>query len=81
MNNDEKRVQEYLISKGFNNIIFEPDGNVPPDFVVNTNIAIEARRLNPIFNNGNINEPLDYLSHKLVTKIKGIFNGYSDPSI
>jgi len=31
---------------GFNNIEFEPDGNVPPDFLCDGNVAVEVRRLN-----------------------------------
>jgi hypothetical protein len=46
MNQSEKWVQEYLTYRGFSDIAFEPDGNVPPDFLVNGTIAIEVRRLN-----------------------------------
>jgi hypothetical protein len=42
----ERHVLEYLSSKGFGNIVYEPDGNVPPDFLVDGRIAVEARRLN-----------------------------------
>jgi hypothetical protein len=37
---------EYLTYLGVKDIVFEPDGNVSPDFVVNGKIAIEVRRLN-----------------------------------
>jgi hypothetical protein len=46
MNQEEKWVEEYLLYRGFTNIKFEPDGNVPPDFRIDGNIAIEVRRLN-----------------------------------
>ncbi len=46
MKEEEQIVQDYLISEGFNSIEFEPDGNIPPDFSINNNIAIEVRRLN-----------------------------------
>ena len=48
MNQDEKWVKEYLSHLGFsdNDIQFEPDGKVPPDFLVEGRIAVEARRLN-----------------------------------
>ena len=42
----ERQVFEYLSSKGFKNIAYEPDGNVPPDFLVDGRIAVEVRRLN-----------------------------------
>jgi hypothetical protein len=46
MDATEKHVHDYLVHRGFANITYEPDGNVPPDFLVNGNIAIEVRRLN-----------------------------------
>lgn len=46
MNHSEKLVSEYLTARGFSNIIYEPDGNVPPDFVIDGRIAVEVRRLN-----------------------------------
>lgn len=49
MNGDEKIAENYLISEGYINIIYEPNGNCPPDFVVNKEIAIEVRRLNQLF--------------------------------
>ena len=45
MNLDEKLVKSFL-SLTFNNIVFEPDGNIPPDFLVEDSIAVEVRRLN-----------------------------------
>ena len=42
----ETIAQRHLISRGFTDIVFEPDGNVPPDFLVDGHIAIEVRRLN-----------------------------------
>lgn len=46
MDNSECLVAEYLRSLGYTDIVYEPDGNVPPDFLVNKSIAIEVRRLN-----------------------------------
>lgn len=46
MNADERIVFDHLSRRGFESVVFEPDGNVPPDFLVNGRIAIEARRLN-----------------------------------
>ena len=46
MNDSEKLVQEYLTRQGFTNVVYEPDGNVPPDFLVDGRIAVEVRRLN-----------------------------------
>jgi hypothetical protein len=46
MKQEEKWVEEYLKYRGFEDIVFEPDGNVSPDFLANGRIAIEVRRLN-----------------------------------
>lgn len=42
----EQIAEAYLRSKGFVDIKHEPDGKVPPDFLVDGRIAIEVRRLN-----------------------------------
>lgn len=46
MNKDEKIVYDYLRTNGFKSIKPEPDGNIPPDFSINDQIALEVRRLN-----------------------------------
>ena len=45
MNQDEKIAEAYL-KKSYMNVVYEPDGNIPPDFSVNGNIGVEVRRLN-----------------------------------
>jgi hypothetical protein len=34
MNREEKITEAYLKSLGFKDVIFEPDGNIPPDFSI-----------------------------------------------
>lgn len=46
MDRSEKLANDYLRHLGFQDIIYEPDGNVPPDFLVNKKIAVEVRQLN-----------------------------------
>lgn len=46
MNQSERLAERYLRSLGFNGVTYEPDGNVPPDFVVDGKVAVEVRRLN-----------------------------------
>ena len=46
MNASEKSVREYLMTQGFRTVVYEPDGKVPPDFLVDGRIAVEVRRLN-----------------------------------
>lgn len=45
MNVDEEIAEKYL-RKYYEDVIFEPDGNIPPDFLIENSIAVEVRRLN-----------------------------------
>lgn len=46
MNESEEAVAVFLSHSGYGDLVFEPDGNVPPDFLVGGRIAVEVRRLN-----------------------------------
>jgi hypothetical protein len=46
MKHEEQLAERYLRSIGFSNPIYEPLGNMPPDFAVEERIAVEVRRLN-----------------------------------
>lgn len=46
MKDSERIAAEYLRSIGFVDIEYQPDGNIPPDLVVQGRIAVEVRRLN-----------------------------------
>lgn len=46
MDRSEQRALEFLESQGFQQIEYEPDGNVPPDFLLDGRVAVEVRRLN-----------------------------------
>ncbi len=46
MNDSERTVHQYLASLQIGPVAYEPDGNVPPDFLLDGRIAVEARRLN-----------------------------------
>jgi hypothetical protein len=46
MDRSERIVSEYLSYRGFRDVVHEPDGNVPADFLLNGCIAVEVRRLN-----------------------------------
>jgi hypothetical protein len=45
-NREEQLVMDCLTHQGFSDLKYEPDGNVPPDILLNGSIAIEVRRLN-----------------------------------
>lgn len=42
----ELLVAEFLRLQGFTTVAYEPDGNVPPDFLCDGRVAVEVRRLN-----------------------------------
>lgn len=46
MNKDERIAERYLKSLNIGEVAYEPDGKIPPDFLVNGCIAVEVRRLN-----------------------------------
>jgi hypothetical protein len=52
MDRSEAAIEKLLAHMGFSKIVYEPDGNVPPDFVVDGHIAVEVRRLNQNFDAG-----------------------------
>lgn len=69
---EEQIIIDCLKRQGFENIIYEPDGNVSPDILLNDRIAIEVRRLNQnrISGEGFIGlEQDEYTLHGLLSKI------------
>jgi hypothetical protein len=46
MDASEHLAQQYLESLEIGPVDYEPDGNIPPDFLVDGKIAVEVRRLN-----------------------------------
>ena len=46
MDPTEKHVYAHLVHRGYSDIVYEPDGNIAPDFLLNESVAVEARRLN-----------------------------------
>lgn len=48
MNEDEAIVKQFL-EHHYQKVVHEPDGKIPPDFLVDDTIAVEVRRLNQNF--------------------------------
>jgi hypothetical protein len=46
MDASERLAEQYLLNLGVGAVLFEPDGNIPPDFSVGGHIGVEVRRLN-----------------------------------
>ena len=58
---EEQMAKTYLEHLEYQDIVFEPDGNIPPDLLLNGNIALEVRRFNQYFRNGDKKEALENL--------------------
>ncbi|MEZ4942200.1 MAG: hypothetical protein R3D58_15085 [Saprospiraceae bacterium] len=77
-NREEQIIIDCLRLQGFEKIEYEPDGNIPPDILLNENIAIEVRRLNQNQSTESGFKGLEqdeYAIHGLLNKI---FDGVSD---
>lgn len=52
MDESEQLVEAYLKHCGFKDVRYEPDGNIPPDFLADGRVAVEVRRLNQNHDDG-----------------------------
>jgi hypothetical protein len=46
MKREERLAYRYLKSLGLGEVVYEPERNLPPDFLISETIAVEVRRLN-----------------------------------
>ena len=74
MDKEEKIALKYLSSLGFHNIIYEPDGNIPPDFLIDERMAIEVRRLNQNFMYEDRKNGLEEIQFPLLHKIQNLLS-------
>ena len=80
MDRTEAIVQKALQHMGFSNIVYEPNGNIPPDFLVNGQIAVEARRLNQNVISGNVRRGLEQDSIPLGRMVKRVAQSLGPPT-
>jgi len=78
MNPDEKIVFDYLLQLNVGEVIWEPGGNTPPDFSINSKIAVEARRLNQNYQNSDSYEGLEILSSSLEDVMSEVFHSFDE---
>lgn len=76
MKREEKIAKKFLEASGYNKIVFEPDGKIPPDFLVEDYVAIEVRRLNKYIQQDDKNIPIEDLEYSLIRKIRRIIESY-----
>jgi len=62
MDKAEKIVEQYLISKSYETVVYEPTVNATPDFLVDGRIAVEVTRLN-IHYDDHLLEPYAHVQH------------------
>lgn len=71
MDESEMLAERYIRSLGYTSVVYEPDGNIPPDFLIDGQIAVEVRRLNQNFKlPAGHSEGLEELAIPLWQKIK-----------
>lgn len=70
MKPEEEIANKYLEQQGLGSPVFEPDGNIPPDFTLSRQIAIEVRRLNRTLsaNSITLNEESIYIPFRQMLK-------------
>jgi hypothetical protein len=83
MDQSETWAKDYLIYRGFksDDVLFEPDGNVPPDFLVEGRIAVEVRRLNQHWESASGDlQPMEELSIPLLIRLRKLLHSFGPPT-
>ncbi len=84
MNQAEAWAKDYLVYRGFKeeDIDFEPDGNMTPDFLLENRIAVEVRRLNQHWQGSSeddLREPVEKLSMPLLIRLRRLLEAFGSP--
>lgn len=78
MKPEESVVNLFLHQTQTGKIVYEPDGNIPPDFSIDARIGVEVRRLNQNSIIGGAPEDLDQLAIPLYSAINEVLRSF-DP--
>lgn len=76
MRRSERIIYEHLLGLKIGAVVYEPDGQVPPDFLVDGRIAVEARRLNQHEIIGASHRGLEVTSIPLQSTVRKILREY-----
>jgi hypothetical protein len=79
MDATERRVYEYLLHCGFGGVVYEPDGNIPPDFSIEGRIAVEARRLNQHEDNSGVVRGLEEVAIPFRQTVREVLETFGPP--
>lgn len=77
---EEQIAQTYLETLGLGPPLFEPDGNIPPDFVIGDQIAVEVRRLNQHFESSKGHEGLEIAELGIGNFVEKLLPRYGPPT-
>ena len=78
---EERIVFEYLTKSGFQQILYEPDGNIPPDFSINDEIAVEVRRLSQLYFSKDGYKSLEEDYIRLVRSVRHVLGEFDHESV
>ena len=76
MDETETRARKILDHLGLTGVLFEPDGNIPPDFSAGDEIAIEVRRLNQNYVDSHGYAGLETVSIPIWNRLETLFATY-----
>ena len=73
--------REYLIHLGFSahDIVFQPDGQIPPDWLVEHRVAVEVRRLNQHIESVAHQEAIETLAEPLERRMRDLLRSLGPP--
>jgi hypothetical protein len=80
MDATEQHVELHFKHRGYTDIGYEPDGNIPPDFLLDARIAVEVRRLNQNHFDGTDSKGLEEVAIPLWKRIKGLIESLGPPT-
>lgn len=79
MDAQEQIAEKLLKRMGFESVIYEPDGNVPPDFLADGRVAVEVRRLNQNHDSGDGIRGLEETSIPLWKQVEKLAHSMGPP--
>jgi len=79
MDASEAIAEKLLKHMGFTSVVYEPDGNVPPDFLADGRVAVEVRRLNQNHDSGDGKRGLEEVAIPLWKQIEKLAHSLGPP--
>ncbi|MBE3120492.1 MAG: hypothetical protein IMZ50_17285 [Candidatus Atribacteria bacterium] len=77
---EEQVVFEYLQKVGYQNVFYEPGGNIPPDFCVDREIGVEVRRLSQLHFSAGRYKSLEEDRIKIIRSIRDVLKEFDQES-